>query len=72
VAPLSPAQLEILRAALDRLRRRDDLETVLGKELRRRGEGFDAYVAIMTEVREEARRNKASLVEAARALTAER
>jgi hypothetical protein len=71
VAPLSEGQLALLREAVDGRRKKEDLETALGRALRRRGEGFDAYVAIMSEVRELARRRKVPLDEAAQALTAE-
>lgn len=71
MAPLSEGHLALLREAVDGRRKKEDLETALGRALRRRKEGFDAYVAIMSEVRERSRRDKVTLDEAARALTAE-
>jgi hypothetical protein len=68
---LSPEEQALLVEALDLRRKKEDLETSLGRVLRRKDGSFDLYVSIMGKVREEARRKKVTKDEAARSLTAE-
>ncbi len=68
---LSPEERALLVEALDLRRKKEDLETSLGRVLRRKDGSFDLYVSIMGKVREEARRKKVTKDEAARSLTAE-
>jgi len=71
VEALSPEERTFLLDALERRQRKEDLETSLGKALRRKKGSYDLYISIMAKVREEARRNNVSKDEAARALTAQ-
>lgn len=66
MAPLSPEERAALGEALRARRRKEPLEKALGRALRRRGLDFGRYVAIMSEVRERARKEKAALEDAAR------
>jgi hypothetical protein len=54
-----------LRKAIEVMRKKDIFEKVLGKEMRRAGLDYDAYVRIISEVRELARDQKVDLVKAA-------
>ena len=68
---LSPEEQALLVEALDLRRKKEDLETSLGRVLRRKDGSFDLYVSIMGKVRDEARRKKITKDQAAKALTAE-
>lgn len=68
---LSPEERSLLAEALDLQRKKEDLETSLGRVLRRKGASFDIYVSIMGKVREEARRSKVTKDKAAKLLTSE-
>ena len=71
MAPLSPQDLEILNEAVERRRRDEDLETALGRVVRKHGENFDRYVQIIGLLRDEARREKVDLERAAKRLIRE-
>jgi hypothetical protein len=47
------------------MRKKDIFEKVLGKEMRRAGLGYDAYVRIISDIRELARQEQVDLVKAA-------
>ena len=68
---LSPEERSLLAEAVRSRRKKEDLETSLGRVLRRKEAGFDLYVSIMGKVRDEARRKKITKDQAAKALTAE-
>ncbi|KQM12538.1 hypothetical protein AOA80_01780 [Methanomassiliicoccales archaeon RumEn M1] len=68
---LSPEERSLLLEAIGSRRKKEDLETSLGRVLRRKEASFDLYVSIMGKVREEARRRKVTKDQAAEALTAE-
>jgi len=65
---LSEEELALLREAIASHRKKEDLETSLGRVLRRRDGSFELYLRIMGVVREEARRRKLSPMDAARTL----
>jgi hypothetical protein len=70
LAALSPADVDVIRKARRTMRKREDLESAIGRVLRERGGGYDRYIAVVGALREEARRQGISLDEAARKLTA--
>ena len=47
------------------MRKKDIFEKVLGKEMRRAGLEYDAYVRVISDIRDLARTEKVSLVKAA-------
>jgi hypothetical protein len=47
------------------MRRKDVFEKVLGKEMRRAGLEYDAYVRVISDIRDLARKEKVTLVRAA-------
>lgn len=51
--------------ALARMRRKDVFEKVLGKEMRRAGLDYEAYVRIISEIRDLARKEHLDLAKAA-------
>lgn len=71
MAPLSGPQRDAVREALDTQLRNEEFERALGRTLRRRGRGFEEYVAITTELRERSRKDGTSMEAAARALCEE-
>ena len=68
---LSSQERSLLAEAIETRRKKEDLEKSLGRVLRRKEASFDLYVIIMSKVRDEARRKKVSMDEAAKALIAE-
>jgi len=63
--------LEVLREAVERRQRREELERSIGRALRRRGLGFEVYIAMTSEIRERARRDGTTVDEAAAGLLRE-
>jgi hypothetical protein len=57
-----------VRRAIDVMRRKDVFEKVLGKEMRRAGLEYEAYVRVISDIRDLARKEKATLVRAAEVL----
>ncbi len=58
MAPLEPADRELLKEALDVRLRREELEHALGRVLRKRGKDFERYVVITSALREERRKDE--------------
>jgi hypothetical protein len=54
-----------VRRAIDVMRKKDVFEKVLGREMRRAGLDYDAYVRIISDIRERARTDRSDLVKAA-------
>ncbi len=54
-----------MRKAIESMRKKDVFEKVLGKEVRRAGLEYEAYVRIISDIRDLARKEKADLVKAA-------
>ena len=54
-----------VRKAIHSMRKKDVFEKVLGKEMRRAGLEYDAYLRIIGEIRDLARKENADLVKAA-------
>lgn len=54
-----------MRKAIESMRKKDVFEKVLGKEVRRAGLEYEAYVRIIADIRDLARKEKADLVKAA-------
>jgi hypothetical protein len=54
-----------VRKAVDSMRKKDIFEKVLGREMRRAGLDYDAYVRIISDIRDQARKDKVDLVTAA-------
>jgi hypothetical protein len=63
---LSKEEMEALGKALAKMRRRDVFEKVLGKEMRRAGLDYEAYVRIISEIRDLARKEQVDLAMAAK------
>ena len=54
-----------MRKAIDSMRKKDIFEKVLGREMRRHGLDYDAYVRVIGDIRERARKGRVDLVIAA-------
>ena len=54
-----------MRKAIDSMRKKDVFEKVLGKEMRRAGLECEAYIRVISDIRERARKDKVELVKAA-------
>lgn len=65
---MGPEHLEILREALETRQRKEELERAVGRAVRRRNLDFKTYVELLSELREIARKDKASLDDVARKL----
>jgi len=68
---MSEGDAEVLREALDRLRKRDTFEEALGKVIRKRDMEFKEYIRLIGKVRDISRKKKLTLPEAARHLVGE-
>ena len=68
MAPLSPEEKGVIEEALSQIRKTMTFEQTLGKTMRKRGMDFDAYVRLMSEIRDIARKRKVSVEEAAESL----
>jgi len=68
MAPLSPEEKGVIEEALSQTRKTMTFEQTLGKTMRKRGMDFDAYVRLMSEIRDIARKRKVSVEEAAESL----
>jgi hypothetical protein len=62
---LSTDEKGAVRKAIHSMRKKDVFEKVLGKEMRRAGLEYDAYLRIIGEIRDLARKENADLVKAA-------
>jgi hypothetical protein len=62
---LSKDEKEAVAKTLARMRKKDVFEKVLGKEMRRAGLDYEAYVRIISEVRDLARKEQVDLAKAA-------
>jgi hypothetical protein len=54
-----------VRKAIGSMRKKDVFEKVLGKEIRRAGLDYEAYVRIISQIRDRARKEHADLTKAA-------
>jgi hypothetical protein len=54
-----------VRRAIDIMRKKDVFEKVLGKEMRRAGLEYEAYVRVISDIRDLARNEKVTLIIAA-------
>jgi hypothetical protein len=54
-----------VRRAIDIMRKKDVFEKVLGKEMRRAGLEYEAYVRVISDIRDLARKENVTLVRAA-------
>ena len=68
MAPLSSEEREAISEALSQARKKVAFEHTLGKMVRKRGMDFDAYLRLIGEIRDIARKRRISLEESARAL----
>ena len=57
-----------MRKAIDSMRKKDIFEKVLGREMRRQGLDYEAYVRVIGDIREQARKDKVDLLIAAGAV----
>ena len=71
MAALREEPRKTLSEALDKRRRDDTVETAVGREVRRAGLQYSAYLEIMEAVRERARKEKLDPWKAAMALSEE-
>jgi hypothetical protein len=62
---LSQVELKAVRKAIDSTRKKDVFEKVLGKEMRRAGLDYEAYVLVISDIRDLARKESIDLVKAA-------
>ena len=65
------ADIEILRDAHGTRQRKESVERAVGRTVRRRGLGFDAYIRLMSELREFASSRRVNLDAALAALAEE-
>ena len=68
---MEPELIEVLREAFETRQRKEELDRSIGRALRRRGIGFEAYVKITSELRELAGKKRVSLDDAAREILAQ-
>lgn len=68
MAPLSQEDKDVIEEALSQTRKTLAFEQTLGKAMRKREMDFDAYVRLMSEIRDLARKQKISVEEAAESL----
>lgn len=68
MAPLSSEEREAINEALSQARKKVAFEHTLGKTVRKRGMDFDAYLRLIGEIRDIARKRRISMEESARAL----
>lgn len=66
-----PTEREALKRAVEKQRNKEPFERALGRTLHNAGFDYDAYILIISEVREAAKRNKITLEEAALRLATE-
>jgi hypothetical protein len=62
---MNPSEREALKTAVEKQRNKEPFEKSLGRTFRNVGLDFDAYILVISEVREVAKREKVSLEEAA-------
>lgn len=68
---MDQVQIDILREASQKRQRKETVERALGKVIRDRGLDFSAYVQMMSEIREFARKHRISELDAVRQLLSE-
>lgn len=68
MAPLSQEDKDVIEEALSQTRKTLAFEQTLGKAMRKREMDFDAYVRLMSEIRDLARKQEISVEEAAESL----
>jgi len=68
MAPLSSEEREAILEALSQARKKVAFEQTLGRTVRKRGMDFDAYIRLISEIRDIARKRRISMEESARAL----
>jgi hypothetical protein len=68
MAPLSSEEREAINEALSQARKKVAFEHTLGKTVRKRGMDFDAYLRLIGEIRDIARKRRISMEESAKAL----
>lgn len=68
---MEPELLEILREAFETRQRKEELDRSIGRALRRHDIGFEAYVKMISELRELAGRKGVSIDDAAREILAQ-
>jgi hypothetical protein len=62
---LSADEREAVRKAIDIKRKKDVFEKVLGKEMRRAGLEYAAYIRVISDIRDLAKKEKVDLAKAA-------
>ncbi len=70
MAALSREEAEAVREALSQQRKDQPFEQSLGRAMRRVGLDFDAYVRVMSEIRDAARKGKTPVERAAKEMLA--
>lgn len=68
---MEPELLDVLREAFETRQRKEEFDRSVGRALRRRNMGFDAYVKMTSELRELAGKKGVSLDDAAREILAQ-
>ena len=56
-----------MRKAIDSMRKKDVFEKVLGREMRRAGLEYEAYIRVISDIRDLAKKEPTDLVKAAEA-----
>ena len=62
---MSPNERKAVRKAIDSMRKKDVFEKVLGKEMRRAGLEYEAYIRVISDIRDRAKKEPTDLVKAA-------
>ena len=57
--------MQAVRKAIDSMRKKDVFEKVLGREMRRAGLDYEAYVRVISDIRDLMKKEPAGLVRAA-------
>ena len=57
--------MKAVRKAIDSMRKKDVFEKVLGREMRRAGLDYEAYVRVISDIRDLMKKEPAGLVRAA-------
>jgi signal recognition particle GTPase len=64
---LTPAEVEAMREAVERRRREESFEQALGRALRRQDLDYEAYIKLISQVRERAGKDRKDLFPVAEA-----
>ena len=62
---MSLEERKAVRKAIDSMRKKDVFEKVLGREMRRAGLDYEAYVRVISDIRDQVKKEPAGLVRAA-------